>query len=105
MKPKHKMTVLHFSIDYSDEFELEFIKWVDKAWWKQYTTDLIDNEDSIFPTDCYFGENECISFRSADDILDCIEEHLADEDEIKFLQRLSNGRDSIGPAFELPEID
>jgi len=105
MKPAHKLVVLHFTGDYADEFDVEFIQWVDRSWWKQYKKDIVEQEDSIFPTDCYFGTNECVSFRSAHDFLDSFDEHLADEEEVKFLQRISGGQDTIGTTFELPEIE
>jgi len=105
MKPKHKMVVLHFSGDYADEFDIEFISWVDKQWWKTYKTNLVKQEQSIFPCDCYFGSNEFITFDSADDFIYSFEAHQSDDEQIKFLQRISGESDCIGTSFEFPEID
>tara|TARA_R110002020_G_scaffold123630_5_gene280373 strand:+ start:187 stop:483 length:297 start_codon:yes stop_codon:yes gene_type:complete len=98
------MIVLHFNGDsYSDE--LDFVTWVDKAWWKQYKKNMVENEETIFPIDCWFRTNGSISFDSADDFIDSFDEHSADDDEIKFLQSISGGQDSIGISFEFPDID
>jgi hypothetical protein len=104
MKPKHKMTVLHFKADYADEFDVEFIAWVDKQWWKQYKKDIYKNDMAIFPTECYFGTNECIEFDSADDFFGSFDEHEADDDQIKFLQRISGGTESIGTSFHFRDL-
>lgn len=87
---------LRFRTSWADEFDLDGLMIVDKAWWEEHQVHA--KQCRKWPKEVGFGTNEDMIYDDAEDYLKCFHELPATQEELVILKRLVG---NIGVTAEI----